>query len=277
MIYFTSDPHYGFSSQGDRAVEALAEYVANHGSDGDVLLLGGDLGGDDKTLQECLALFERFPGHKFAVPGNHDVWVESVETSFDRYRRLSEIFRAAGFHPLQEEPAVVGGVGFAGCMGWYDYSFRDEELNIPLHFYETKTYPGEMEPLWNDAGYARWGRDDCMVTEWQAKNLAQHLRSLRDVREVIVLTHHVPTKNLLVYPRELVPRRSRFANAFLGSERFAEVIMGYPSVRLAVCGHIHMGSTADIDKTRFLSIGSSYDQKELVAYNGKNITRQTFG
>ena len=43
---------------------------------------------------------------------------------------------------LDHQPVVLGGVGLAGSIGWYDYSFADESLGIPEAFYEAKIAPG---------------------------------------------------------------------------------------------------------------------------------------
>ena len=49
--------------------------------------------------------------------------------------------RSAGFHFLDDGPAVVNGVGFVGNVGWFDYGFRKPELGIPLRYYQAKVSP----------------------------------------------------------------------------------------------------------------------------------------
>ena len=41
----------------------------------------------------------------------------------------------------------MGDVGFAGSLGWYDYSFAQASLGIPRRFYEAKVSPGVAERL----------------------------------------------------------------------------------------------------------------------------------
>lgn len=274
-MYFASDLHYGVDSEGDAAVRALAGHLQppRAGKD-DALVLVGDLAKDDATVRECLALFATFPGRKYAVAGNHDVWVDG-ESSWTRYRRLSRLFRAAGFVPLEDGPAVVDGVGIAGSMGWYDYSFRDADLRIPYAAYRAKTYPGKPGPVWNDALLVSWGMTDEEMTSWQAERLERHLASLDGCREKILAIHHVPTKRLLYHPRWLVPREIRFANAFLGSERFARIACAH-GVDFVVNGHIHLAGMATIGATRFASIGGDYDVKQLIVREDGRILRKTF-
>lgn len=275
-MFFASDLHYGVGQEGDAAVRTLAGDLRppNAGTD-DVLILVGDLATDDAALRACLALFVGFPGRKFAVAGNHDIWIEGDASSWIRYRRVMKLFRAAGFHPLEEEPARMDGVGIAGSMGWYDYSFKDEELGIPARAYAAKTFPGRSSPSWNDALYARWGMTDAEMTAWQADRLDRHLASIADCREKIVAIHHVPTKRLLYHPRWLVPTEIRFANAFLGSERFAGIACAR-GVDLVVNGHIHLAGSARIGGTSFASIGGDYCKKQLIIREGGQLTRRMY-
>lgn len=276
MIYATSDLHYGHGSVGDKATRALARALERRDRR-DVLILAGDLATGDDELRACLALFREFSGHKFALPGNHDVWTETGDSN-DRLARVTAIFREAGFHPLAEEPRIVNGIGFAGCMGWYDYSFRDESLGFPIEAYRAKRYPRDPRHLWADVDYVHWGRTDEEVTIEEARALESQLDRLTraGVQEIVVATHFVPTMRLLFHPRKLVPELWRFLNAYLGSTRFEEVVRRYSRVHLAVCGHIHAARLASIGGTTFLSIGASYEGKELVTSDGRRITRQAF-
>lgn len=277
MIFATSDLHYGVCPDGNAATRRLAAHLRGARSS-DVLLLAGDLGVGDETITECLALFRDFPGVKLAVPGNHDVWVppDVGINSHERRARLPKLFRTAGFHPLEDGPITIDGLGFAGCMGWYDYSFRNESLRYPDDCYVSKCEPGSAEPVWGDAQYVRWPWSDAEVTKREITRLDAHLRQLSGVREVVVVTHHLPTSRLLFRPRALVSKFWRFANAFLGSDRLGEVIVRHPNVRLAICGHIHDAREAAIGSQRFTSVGSDYEHKVLLSYDGSRIKRQWF-
>lgn len=274
MLYFTSDLHYGMNEVGDRATEKLAKHLRG-ANPGDVLAFAGDLATSDRMLKRCLDLFREFPGRMLAVPGNHDVWIHprGDATSEERRRLFNQIVRSVGIHPLEEGPIVIGGIGFAGIMGWYDYSFRDEELGIPLAAYERKSYGGVS---WSDADFVHWGRTDEAQTVQDVALLERHLVHLAAAEQIVVITHHVPTKQLLVRPRSLVPRRWRFLNAFLGSESLRFTVEHSPAAGLAVCGHVHTAREARINGRLFASIGGSYLEKELVTWNGVRLSRETF-
>jgi predicted phosphohydrolase len=268
ILFATSDTHEGVSERGDRANSSLAAHVIQRATSEDVLLLGGDLATDDAHVVRLLNKFRDFPGQKLVVLGNHDVWVSSNETSADRFFRLITLLENEGFHSLDRAPCVMGRLGFAGTMGWYDYSFRDLP-EVPIEAYRAKTPPWEAHPVWADAHHANWEHSDETVAAAFAARLDQQLQCLlrQGIERVVVLTHHVPLKRLLFHPRFLMPRAWRFANAFLGSEFYGEVIGKYPNVELVLNGHMHMGSRVYHADRVYASIGGSYSSKELLVIN----------
>lgn len=271
VLFFISDLHYDQGPAGRLAVEAMAAHLAAHASQDDVLVIGGDLGNSDETVRACLACFREFPGHKLGIAGNHDVWVDPGESSWDRYRRLSELFAAENVHPLEEEPVVKGGIGFAGALGWYDYSFRDD-IGVPLQCYVDKALPSEGV-AWGDQRWVHWGQRDEAFTEWQLERLEGHLGRLAACREVVVFTHHVATRRLLVQPRWIVPTSWRFLNAFLGSDRFSELVLCYPNVKEIVNGHIHRGAEVALGGRRFSSIASGRGTRQILTLDGAKLER----
>ncbi|MDP3985154.1 MAG: metallophosphoesterase [bacterium] len=276
-LRISSDLHYGASIEGDAAVRAFARMAISQGTPQEALLLGGDLAATEDDLHQVLALLREYPGIKAAIPGNHDIWVPpgSTETSWDRYRKATRIFREHGFHPLTDTPLILGDFGIAGALGWYDYGFRDG-IGIPVEAYQQKTYHDSRSGMihqWADSQYARWSMSDRQVTELELTRLEDHLRCLAHLPEVLVLTHHVPTKKLLVHPRFIVPRHWRFLNAFLGSERFAELIRRFPNVRNVVSGHIHRSATARIGDIKFTAIGSGRQFRESITITEGRISR----
>jgi predicted phosphohydrolase len=108
----------------------------------DVLVLAGDIS-TGARYHKLLRLFDDFPGPRLFVPGNHDLWSRSRQPDTPRrYRRaLRNIAEESDFHYLPGDPICVDGVGFAGTVGWYDYSFRQVE----------RPHSGaSVTPLWPD-------------------------------------------------------------------------------------------------------------------------------
>src|SRR5207249_561436 len=131
-------------------------------------------------------------------------------------------------------------------------------------WYRRKTMPGTFMPIWADARYARFAEDDEALTGRLAERLARQLEEVQGSPRVVALVHHLCTRELLVHPRERVPFHWRFANAFLGSERFAELLDRHPSVTQVFNGHSHMARTARRGRCVYTSVGSTYRAKMLL-------------
>ena len=267
-FYITSDLHYGLRRRGDLATEQLARHVRDHPAD--ATLLVGDLGHDPNSLAACLALFQGAAGVKLAVPGNHDVWLSGWEEQTDsswalHERLLPEVFRAHDVHPLHLAPYTLpeGRVSFVGSMGWYDYSFRDD-IGIDLDAYRTKTPPWSSFPIWNDARFARFDLDDVQLTHLLRDRLAEQLRAVPDDVPVVGAVHHLTSKRLLVHPRAVVPKRWRYANAFLGADCLGDALAADARVRQVFCGHIHMARDITVRGHRWSTVGSDYKTKQLI-------------
>jgi predicted phosphohydrolase len=283
-VLITADLHYDIARSKDSA-RRLAEEVLR--LQGDVLVLAGDTAGRDMApLRECLGLFADFPGEKLLVPGNHCLWCRGEETSLDRYERvIPQLAAEMGFGVLDHSPVVRGGVGLAGSVGWYDYSFADESLGLPLEFYRAKIAPGaaayrggyegllerhrdqltprhyDMGAQWMDGVYVRLGMSD---EEFLATLCARLRGQLADLsaraEQVVVFTHHVPFGGLVPTGR---PDRFAFAAAYMGAGCLGEVILEFPKVRHVYCGHSHWPGRMNVGQVSVVNVGSTYTDKRL--------------
>lgn len=205
----------------------------------DVFVIAGDVSADLAVLEDTLTRFDGIDCHKLFVPGNHDIWVapRPGTSSRTKYQHdIPEVCRRAGFHFLPGRPIVIRGVGFAGTIGWYDYSFRDPELDgeINTDTYRAKRYKGR---IWADARYARWGATDETVAEEMAAQLASDLDDLQSADvPIVVVSHHLPFEDLVVRHMDNV---FDFFSAFLGSNILGDAIRARPNVKLVICGHTH--------------------------------------
>jgi 3',5'-cyclic AMP phosphodiesterase CpdA len=272
VLYVAADLHFDHGAAGRRAVQAMAAELAATATPDDVLVFDGDLGNSDATVRACLACFRDFPGRMLGVAGNHDIWVDPGESSWERYKRLTDLFTESRVHPLEEEPVVIGGVGYAGAMAWYDYSFRDD-IGVPYQAYVDKVLPSEGV-AWGDLRYAHWGMRDEAFCEWQLARLEAQLVKLASVPEVRVFTHHVATKRLLVHPRPMVPKAWRFLNAFLGTTALEALVARFPNVTDVVNGHIHRNGEVKIGRARYASLASGKGTRQLIEIDGGALRRR---
>jgi predicted phosphodiesterase len=295
-IFISADLHDDVrrsTGPNDRLVEQLA---AADPSREDALVLVGDLAGPRRdSLASCLRRFADFPGRRLMVPGNHDIWLppgaEAPDASLQRYRvELPDLAEAEGFTLLDAQPQIIGGVGFVGMLGWYDYAFRDVSLGVPLAFYEKKIAPGaaeyyggyegllaEHEPQltefhmdlgarWMDGWRVRLGLSDEAFLEQQLETLRMQLLDLAGrCDRIAAFVHHVPFAELLPPARrdKPLPSRFRFALAYMGSPLIGEALAACPAVRWVVCGHSHWPRRVQIGKIEGINIGSTYIHKRL--------------
>jgi len=283
-ILATADLHYNIR-RSRKPTERLAERVC--ATDADVLVLVGDTAGADlRPLRDCLGLFDGFGGLKLLVPGNHCLWCLGAEDSLTRYHTtLPQICEERGFVLLDHAPQVCRGVGLVGSIGWYDYSLRDQSLGIPLPFYRAKVAPGAAEYFsehrelvdrhredltaghmamtarWMDGAHVRLPMSDEQFTERLADRLAAQLAATAEIADrIVVFTHHVP----FAYTRPAdAPGKFAFAAAFMGSERFGEVIAAEPKVTHVLCGHSHRRRRHRVGSLEVINIGSTYTHKRL--------------
>lgn len=282
-VIVTADLHYEFTEFRER-VHALAAEVCRIG--GDVLVIAGDTFAlDPMLLAHCLLRFQPFQGEKLLVAGNHDLWTREglPNDSFALYERvIPQVATACGFHDLDTAPKVVGDVGFVGTVGWYDYSFRDPALGIPLRFYEHKVSPGfarhdwrfghlmretdDISPQglransrWMDGEMIRWELDDLRFNQLTLERLEAQLTAVEPgVRTIVAVTHHLPFAEML--KRKADPSWG-FGNAFMGSVGLGETLRRHPKVRHAVFGHSHSRDARQLGAISAINVGCTYRMK----------------
>jgi predicted phosphohydrolase len=282
-ILASSDLHYNIHRSRASAEDLAARACA---AGGDALVLVGDTAGADfGPFREALRLFAGFGGLKLLVPGNHCLWCYGGGDSMQRYRtELPAMAAEEGFVLLDHHPQTLGVVGLAGSIGWYDYSFADSSLEIPLPFYQAKISPGAANYLgrkelldahgadlqerhmsigvrWMDGQYVKLGMTDAEFTEQLAGTLREQLTQLSaSCERIVVFMHHLPFVELV--PRRRPPRFA-FAAAYMGAERLGQVLREFPKITHVFCGHSHFRRRVAIGSMDVLAIGSTYVEKHL--------------
>ncbi len=242
-LAYTSDVHV--DTNGPAVTEALVARARALAPD--VLVLAGDLASGPTTWLDTLLRLRPCAGELLVVAGNHDVWgaPEAVAKGLDAWKRLDHLLPAlcaeAGVRMLDAGPVEIGGIGFAGTLGWYDLSTREGLLDAPMEAYRK----GEWEGLrWTDHQYAVWLAPDGRRMEMEEvaailrERLRAHLAALR-ARRVVVVTHTLPFEGQI--HRKAHPGW-RFANAFMGSLPLGDLIRSDSRVFLTISGHTHHGS-----------------------------------
>jgi predicted phosphohydrolase len=281
-ILITADLHYDVQ-RSRQATDEVARRICALG--GDALVLVGDSAGADLGVyRQCLRLFAGFRGVKALVPGNHCLWCHNGETSIDRYERLIPAVAAEeGFVVLDHQPLVLGGVGLAGSIGWYDYSLRDERLGLPLAFYRRKLSPGaaryyggydellaehageltdrhySLGVRWMDGWRCRLDQTDEEFLDRLCARLDRQLAELAGrVERIVAFVHHLPFARLVPMDR---PDHFAFAAAYMGARRLGELLQRHAKVTDVFCGHSHWPGRVRLGGLNVINVGSTYREK----------------
>jgi predicted phosphodiesterase len=277
-LLLTADLHYNHPKSRPLA-EQLIHDINRAG--GDVLVIIGDTAVADGTdLEQCLSLFH-FAGPKLFIAGNHELWTHQGDSYAIFSAELPQRIERLGWHWLETRPFIAGDIAIVGTVGWYDYSFAQPSLQIPLRFYREKVSPGTARHLgqfahllgqtgdvppqameiiarWNDGKFVKLHRsDEAFLAEILARLDAQ-LQSVSGARHIVAATHHLPFAELLPPPHSA---QWDFAKAYLGSSAIGQVMLNYENLRHAFCGHSHFPAEAQIDRIHAVNIGSGYRTK----------------
>lgn len=282
-ILATADLHYDIA-RSVAPTERLAAEVRSTAADA-LLIVGDACGRDLGILRRCLALFDGFAGRTFFVAGNHDLWTPDGD-SYERYEHgIADVCREAGVWYLDAEPYVQDEIALVGSVGWYDYTFRQVSLGIPDRFYEHKIAPGaaarlaeyqhlvrdcddlappllEIGTRWMDGVHVRLPFGDADFTQLLLDKLRRHLeQAAGQARHILVAMHHLPFLDMV---HQSGHPGWDFANAFMGSMRFGDLLLSFPQVRSVVCGHSHRPFRSRQGHIECINIGCTYRDKHFL-------------
>lgn len=222
----------------------------------DVFVIAGDISDQLDILSDSLARLNVKNCVNLFVAGNHDIWFEEGDgtSSLEKYSRvIGEICRENGFHHLPDAPFELESYAFVGSTGWYDYSFRREDLGIPRENYERKEYRGAV---WYDLFRIDWPMTDSEAVDLFNQRLEYDFSTLSDsVEHVIYVSHHLPFQDLTIYKNRLP---WDFYGAFMGATSTGQIIKRDGRVRLALSGHSHVRQMINTDGIASLTVPLGY-------------------
>jgi predicted phosphodiesterase len=278
-LLITADLHYNHPRSKALAID-LIDRINHTGCD--ILLLVGDTSTTaNDSLEQCLSLFRLPAAKKLVVAGNHELWTASDDSYAIYTTDLPRRLRALDWHWLEADPFISNSFAIVGSLGWYDFSFAQESLGIPLRFYEQKISPGaaarfpqyahlfshtddippsamQIMARWNDGRFIKLHRSDEQFLSELLLCLHQQLQSLAHIPKIIAAIHHLPFRQLLPPPHSA---QWDFAKAYLGSQRLGELLLQFPNITHLFCGHSHMPIEAKIQHIQAINIGSGYRHK----------------
>ncbi len=253
-----SDLHV-LPDDGDRELlESIKQRVGEIAPD--VFVIAGDISDRLSVLDDTLAQLYIDTCANLYVAGNHDIWFEDEKSpgSLEKYsKHVGEICSKNGFIHLPDFHYINGNTAFVGSIGWYDYSFRRPELEIPLEHYEKKEYRGAV---WYDLFKIDWGYNDIEATDLFNRKLEYDLKTLpSNISQIVYVSHHLPFRDLTIY-KDRLPWD--FHSAFMGAQSTGKILENDSRVILSISGHSHIRNLVSIGGITAITVPLGYGRPE---------------
>lgn len=179
-IYFASDIHSEYFKYVDiPAVDIIPP----------VIVLAGDIGVADQTLDFLLSVAASFPHSDIVwIAGNHEFYGTNIETQLDKFRRFSAAHPR--IHFLENSRIELHGITFLGCTLWTDFSVlgNNEQIICLKNFHRL----ADFFYIYTDAGkFCAQDASDRFQQSYQW--LDQQLASC-DKKKTVVITHFPPCR-----------------------------------------------------------------------------------
>ena len=184
-IQVVSDTHFEFGMV-DHLYKKMIETPA------DVLVLPGDIAGEDEIMDRLLDIQEHSGKQIIFVPGNHEYYHTSRKTLDEELSHIKHLNQ--NIHVLTERDVCIGGVCFLGSTGWWDGSGGHLGLTVKHGLNDFRMIYDLMDEG-NLDGVA-WGRK---AKTYLSSRMHWMRHNMPDMK-LCVVTHHYP------HPRSLSPQ-----------------------------------------------------------------------
>ncbi|MFX1257506.1 MAG: metallophosphoesterase [Promethearchaeota archaeon] len=240
----------------------------------DVILLAGDVGHSIEAHEEAFRIINKTTTAKslIYIPGNHDIWIGATYKSktekvkensswFKLNELLPQVCQKYGWHFLLGNPITLNEWGFAGTLGWYDYSTRNRKWDdkVSLAQYSTMVWEHIVHM---DSVYALWNKSNVEMTDYFNQQLIKDCKQLKEMGitkdKIVILTHHVPFKQGIIYHDDDISMD--FFSAFMGSINLGQIII--KNAKYAIFGHTHIRNDFFIEDLRALCYPMGYFDHE---------------
>ena len=231
-----SDIHVRSDGSDEKLILEIHERVKELNPD--VFVIAGDISASVTILADSLSKLHVDDCINLYVAGNHDIWFEQDKglSSLEKYSHtIGDVCKKHGWLHLPDQPYIMESTVFIGSLGWYDYSFRRADLQIPEEAYEEKQFE---DAVWYDVFNVDWYLTDKEATNLFNRKIEYDLSVLSDkVERIVFVSHHLPFKELTVYKQRLP---WDFFSAYMGAISTGKILLDDNRVILSISGHSHI-------------------------------------
>jgi len=231
----------------------------------DAILLAGDTHTQGRHVDSALLIWDRYRVPVLMVRGNHEFYRSEISelTATDR-RRIDEMNAAgADIRLLDGGATEVAGVRVIGATLWTDMDL----------------FPGEhsrtrdaVERGLNDFRMIRsnpvrqFAATDWLEMHWRDRDAIFGLLGTPYAGETLVMTHHVPVREMINPARQIGPIEQQLFSAGFASDLWWEI--RNRNVHSWVCGHSHDNDDKVLEgkygPVRFVANARGYPREGVV-------------
>jgi predicted phosphodiesterase len=229
-------------------------------------IVAGDVARDRTLVLDTLKHLSKFYLGVFYVDGNdeHKNYAEDLTTSYNELAELIAPMENVIY--LHDNVVVMNGIAILSTNGWWSYDFDPSlDLEQSITWLQHKDKISQMAAIginataYRDAGYM--------------SNSVAKLQAYQDVKSIIIVTHTVPTPEIIKHDLQLVDSW-RFNS--MGNSRIQDAIKEdcENKIKLWCFGHYHRPVDTVIDGIRYVSNprGRGDTEYSQSAYYPKRIT-----
>lgn len=202
----------------------------------DAILIAGDLNSSHRHAYDLVTIAETSGLPVLFVRGNHEYYKTVIPELIAHETEVLDAARAKGhdIRVLEGTSTEVAGVRIIGATLWTD-------LNIlPGYFDQTKAV---VSSLMNDFNFIRTSPsahikpEDWLEMHWKDRDAVLGLLGKDYDGETLVMTHHMPVKQLIHPLREIGGISRQLSNAGFASDMWPDISPLFSGTW--ICGHSH--------------------------------------
>jgi 3',5'-cyclic AMP phosphodiesterase CpdA len=241
-LAITADLHLPIAKA--ERIAALADEMQAFGPD--AVIVAGDIGESHINVERCLqTLRDHIRCPIWVLAGNHDVWAWPPHDSHRLWQDVfPQIVARTGCQYLEGKSFVIGNIGVAGTIAWYDYSAVDPTIHASaLQFAQVK-YQHNADALridweWADPEFAALVGGPFLAA-------LDQLEADAAVRQSVVVTHVPLVEGQMT--RKPGDANWAFSNAYFGNLTLGAKVLARRKVSHIISGHTHVGRDCRIDR-----------------------------
>lgn len=209
-------------------------------------VVAGDIAKDRDCVIDVLGKLAQVYQTVVYIDGNEEHKYYMTELEDSRLHLASVLKKHKNIINLKEQVAVIDGVAFVGCNGWWTYDFDEPEHYDATKQWYVDSYKVSMDVACDVETHA-------MVDTTYLSTTIQKLQTHQDVREIVIVTHTVPFPELVEHDIDL--QGSHRLNC-TGNSHLARALVYDTEAKISTwCfGHYHGGDIDTILKgVRFIN------------------------